>query len=143
MVLVGENEAGHMKRKLLLVEDDPATIKITRYALKKAGYEVVVALDGLEGFKKVQSEEPDLIILDVTLPSMNGFQLCRLLRDAPQTAQLPILMLSPEARASDVITAFDVGADDYLTKNTAPAELIKRVKKLLTDVEDLRQSSHT
>ncbi len=120
-----------MKKKLLLVEDDPSAVRITTYALEQAGYEVLAALNGQEALRKAQGEKPDLIILDVMLPGVDGFQVCRHLRADPQTAQIPILMLSAKAQQADVDTGLKVGADDYLTKPVDLSEVLSRVESLL------------
>jgi DNA-binding response OmpR family regulator len=120
-----------MNEKILIVEDDPGALRLVQYTLEHEGYQVLTATNGLVGLKKAQSEEPDLIILDVMLPGMDGFEICHRLRDEPQTAGLPILMLSAKAQEADKTTGLKVGADDYLPKPADPAEIILRVGKLL------------
>lgn len=120
-----------MNRKILVIEDDPAATRLIEYALKQEGYQVLTAPNGLEGLKTAQEEEPDLIILNVMLPGIDGFEVCHRLRNEPQTAQLPILMLSGKARQKDITTGFKVGADEYLTKPAEPSEIISRVDSLL------------
>jgi two-component system alkaline phosphatase synthesis response regulator PhoP len=120
-----------MAKKILVIEDDPATSRLVDYSLKHEGYEVVTATNGLEGIRKAQSEAPDLVILDVMLPGMDGFEICHRLRTEPNTAAMPILMFSAKAQEIDKNTGIKVGADDYLTKPAAPAEIINRVEKLL------------
>ena len=120
-----------MNEKILVVEDDPSALRLVQYTLEHEGYQVLTATNGLVGLKKAQSEEPDLIILDVMLPGMDGFEICHRLRGEPQTAGLPILMLSAKAQEADKTTGIKVGADDYLPKPADPAEIILRVGKLL------------
>jgi len=120
-----------MKRKLLLVEDDPTAIRITKLALEKAGYELLVAANGPEGLNKAREERPDLVILDVMLPGLDGFQVCQDLRAHAQTSEIPILMLSAKAQKSDTDTGLKVGADDYLAKPALPSVLVDRIEKLL------------
>jgi len=120
-----------MNEKILIVEDDPGALRLVQYTLEHEGYQVLTATNGLVGLKKAQSEEPDLIILDVMLPGMDGFEICHRLRDEPQTAGLPILMLSAKAQEADKTTGIKVGADDYLPKPADPAEIILRVGRLL------------
>ena len=120
-----------MSKKILVVEDDPAAIRFISYALEIEGYEVLTASNGLEGLKKVQEEEPDLLVLDVMLPGLDGFQVCRRLRAEPQTAHLPILMLSAKAQEVDKTTGLKVGADEYLAKPVDPLELVSQVGSLL------------
>jgi len=92
---------------------------------------VISAANGLDGIRKARKEAPDLIILDVMLPGMDGFEICHRLRSEPDTAQLPILMFSAKAQEIDKNTGLKVGADDYLPKPSAPAEIVGRVGKLL------------
>jgi two-component system alkaline phosphatase synthesis response regulator PhoP len=121
-----------MEKKILVIEDDPATSRLVDYSLRHEGYQVIAAFNGLEGIRKAKTEAPDLVILDVMLPGMDGFEICHQLRADPATAQLPILMFSAKAQDVDKNTGLKVGADDYLAKPAAPAEIVKRVGKLLT-----------
>jgi two-component system alkaline phosphatase synthesis response regulator PhoP len=101
------------------------------YSLKQEGYEIITASNGLEGIRKALRESPDLVILDVMLPGMDGFEICYRLRSEPATSNLPILMFSAKAQEIDKDTGIKVGADDYLTKPSAPADIIIHVEKLL------------
>lgn len=120
-----------MEKKILVIEDDPAILRLVDYSLRHEGYTVLAATNGLEGIRKAHLEKPDLIILDVMLPGMDGFEICARLRAEPATAQLPILMFSAKAQEIDKNTGLKVGADDYLPKPAAPAEIVSRVEKLL------------
>ena len=120
-----------MEMKILVIEDDPATSRLVDYSLMHEGYHVITASNGLEGIRKARSESPDLVILDVMLPGMDGFEICQRLKSEPITAQLPILMFSAKAQEIDKDIGIIVGADDYLTKPSAPAEIVRRVEKLL------------
>ena len=120
-----------MTTKILVSEDDPSALKFTAYALEQAGYQVLTAANGVEGLKMAQEEEPDLLILDVLLPGMDGFELCHRLKNESSTAKLAILMLSVKGRESDRDMGIQVGADEYLTKPTSPSELVASVAKLL------------
>ena len=120
-----------MGKKILVIEDDPATSRLIDYSLRHHGYEVVTANNGHEGVKKAQSESPDLVILDVMLPGVDGYEICRRLRSNPETAALPIIIFSAKAQESDREAGLECGADDYLTKPAAPAEIVARVYKLL------------
>jgi len=120
-----------MSKKILVIEDDPSTLRLIKYTLQQEGYQVLIAPNGLEGLRKAKNEEPDLIILDVLLPGIDGFEICHRLRAEPQTARLPILMLSVKAREIDKATGFKVGADDYITKPADPSEIVSRVESLL------------
>jgi len=120
-----------MEKKILVIEDDPAISRLVDYSLRHEGYTVLSASNGLEGIRKAHNEAPDLIILDVMLPGMDGFEICHRLRAETDTAQLPILMFSAKAQEVDKDTVLKVGADDYLPKPAAPAEIVSRVEKLL------------
>jgi two-component system alkaline phosphatase synthesis response regulator PhoP len=120
-----------MTKKILVIEDDPATQRLVDYSLKQEGYEVITASDGPDGIKKALEELPDLVILDVMLPGLDGFEICYRLRAEPTTAKLPILMFTAKAQEIDKDTGTRVGADDYLTKPSAPADIVSHVAKLL------------
>ena len=121
-----------MVKKVLLIEDDPGATRLMSYALEGEGYDVLTAPNGLEGLRKAQEEEPDLVVLDAMLPGLDGFQLCRRLRAGSRTGRLTILMLSAKAHEVDKATCLKEGADDYLTKPVDPSELVSRVKRLLS-----------
>ena len=129
-----------MNKKILVIEDDPSCWRFMEYILQQEGYQVVQAKNGLEGIRKAQSEAPDLIVLDVMLPGIEGFEICRRLRADPQTDQLPILMLSAKAQEMDKNTGLLVGADDYLTKPAAPAAIVSRVEALLAKKKQATKS---
>ena len=120
-----------MNKKILVIEDDPGTVRLIKDCLQQGGYQVLTAPNGLEGIRKAKSEEPDLIILDILLPGVDGFEICHRLRAEPQTAKLPVLMLSAMAREIDKATGLKVGADDYITKPADPSEIVNRVESLL------------
>jgi DNA-binding response OmpR family regulator len=120
-----------MDKKILVIEDDAVVLRLIEYTLHKEGYQVLTAKNGLEGISKAKSEQPDLIILDVMLPGIDGFEVCHRLRSAPKTAQLPILMLSGKAHEIDKATGLKVGADEYLTKPVTPRELVSRIESQL------------
>lgn len=126
------SEGVFMGKKILVIEDDVIALRLIEYTLRKEGYEVLQAKNGLEGISKTKSAEPDLIILDIMLPGMDGFEVCHRLRAESQTARLPVLMLSGKAHEADKATGMKVGADDYVTKPVAPRELVSRVESLLT-----------
>lgn len=120
-----------MTYRILIVDDDPVLLKTLGLAFHRAGYEVVVALDGPEALRKVEEKPPDLIILDIMLPGMNGFEVCQRLRRMPSGEHIPIIMLSALGRVEDKLTGFSAGADDYLVKPVAPEEMLTRVQVLL------------
>lgn len=120
-----------MSKKILVVEDDANTSLFVDYTLQQEGYQVVVAKDGLEGLKKAEDEHPDLIILDVMLPGLDGYEVCSRLRLNTETTNLPILMFSAKARQDDKDAGLRFGADDYLVKPADPSEIRAKVAALL------------
>ena len=120
-----------MVKKILVIEDDPATSRLVEYSLKHEGFQVFNAANGLDGIRKALNEAPDLIILDVMLPGLDGFEICHRLRSEPDTANLPILMFSAKAQEMDKNTGLLVGADDYLTKPASPTDIVSHVEALL------------
>ncbi len=118
-------------KKILVIEDDPSAMRLVGYTLEREGYQVLTAPNGLTGIRRARSEAPDLIVLDIMLPGMDGYEICHRLRAEPETARLPILMLSAKAQEIDRATGFKVGADDYLVKPAAPSEILSRVEALL------------
>lgn len=120
-----------MGKRILVVDDDPAALRLVQYTLQREGYEVITASNGLEGLRRAVSESPDLLVLDVMLPGIDGFEIATRLRSQPATAGLPILMMSAKARDMDRATGLKAGADDYLTKPAAPADISRKVAELL------------
>lgn len=120
-----------ISNRVLIVEDDPSVLRATSYILEKEGYEVITAQNGLEGLKKAKESSPDLLILDVMLPGIDGFEICHSLRGEPQTANLPIVMFSAKGQQSDKDTGMKMGADDYLTKPVDRTVLLDKVAGLL------------
>ncbi|MGC9357153.1 MAG: response regulator [Anaerolineae bacterium] len=126
-----------MKDKILVVEDELALRETLEYNLVRQGYEVCAAADGLTALDLARQEQPDLILLDVMLPGMDGFEVCRVLR---QEMNVPILMLTAKADEIDKVVGLEVGADDYLTKPFSMRELMARIKALLRRVRMLRET---
>lgn len=120
-----------MAEKILVVDDDIDSLKLIGLMLQRNGYEVVAANAGNQALSKALSEHPDLIILDVMMPDMNGYEVCRKLRANPETKEIPIIMFTAKTMIDDKVAGFEAGADDYLTKPTHPAELASRVKAML------------
>ena len=120
-----------MKPKILIVDDEPDAIEMLAFNLRNSGYEVVTAEDGEEALKKAKQDNPDLMVLDLMIPEVDGLEVCKLLRRDPATAKLPIIMLTAKAAEIDRVLGLEIGADDYVTKPFSPRELVLRVKKLL------------
>lgn len=121
-----------MPEKILVVDDDIDSLKLIGLMLQRNGYEVVAASVGSQALTKAASEHPDLIILDVMMPDMNGYEVCRSLRKNPETRSIPIIMFTAKTLIDDKVAGFEAGADDYLTKPTHPAELASRVRAILS-----------
>ena len=120
-----------MSQKILVVDDEPEIVSMIEMRLEASGYEVISANDGQEGLDKAKKESPDLIILDVMMPKMDGFKVCGLLKADTRYKNIPILMFTARAQDSDRKTSQDVGADGYINKPLNPEELMNNVKKLL------------
>jgi DNA-binding response OmpR family regulator len=116
------------QKKILVVDDDPKILKALDQALRKEGYEVFRAADGEEALQAVRSSDPDLIILDIMLPKLDGFEVCAKLRTL---SNVPVLILSARGEEMDKVVGFNVGADDYLTKPFRLSELVLRVRAIL------------
>jgi phosphate regulon transcriptional regulator PhoB len=119
------------KGKVLIVEDDRDIAEMVDYNLKEEGYETVSAFDGEEGVKLAKKESPDLIILDIMLPIIDGFEVCKILKKEQITADIPVIILSAKSQETDKIVGLELGADDYITKPFSPRELIARIRAIL------------
>jgi two-component system phosphate regulon response regulator PhoB len=120
-----------MKARILVVDDEPDALQLVDYNLRAADYDVVAAADGAEALKKARSLLPNLIVLDLMLPELDGLEVCKLLRRDPSTSSIPIIMLTAKAAEMDRVLGLELGADDYVTKPFSPRELVLRVKRLL------------
>jgi two-component system alkaline phosphatase synthesis response regulator PhoP len=123
------------KKKILVVEDEPDILQLVKHYLEKEGFIALTAKNGSEALKNVKEDNPDLVVLDLMLPEINGLEVCKRLRSTPATARLPIIMLTAKAEESDTIVGLELGADDYVTKPFSPNALIARVKALLRRIE--------
>ncbi|MBN1304743.1 MAG: response regulator [Anaerolineales bacterium] len=120
-----------MAEKILIIDDDLDTLRLVGLMLQRQGYQIAAAANGQQGLEKAFTENPDLVLLDVMMPDMDGYEVARRLRKQPETANTPILMFTAKTQLDDKVTGFEVGADDYLTKPTHPSELQAHVKALL------------
>jgi phosphate regulon transcriptional regulator PhoB len=118
-------------QKILVVEDEPDISKLVSYNLAQERFKVLTAEDGEQALKVIQRERPNLVVLDLMLPGLSGMELCKILRDRPETAKLPILMLTAKAGEADRIVGLEMGADDYLAKPFSPREMVARVRAIL------------
>ena len=124
---------GH--KKILVVEDEQDILQLITLYLEKEGFRTVSAKTGAEALRQAKQEKPDLVVLDLMLPEMDGLEVCKRLRSAPDTALLPIIMLTAKAEESDTIIGLELGADDYVTKPFSPKALVARVKALFRRLE--------
>ncbi len=120
-----------VKQKILVVDDEPDALELIDFNLKNSGYEVTTAADGAEALKKARTLSPDLIVLDLMLPEIDGTEVCKILRRDQATSAIPIIMLTAKAAEIDRVLGLELGADDYVTKPFSPRELILRIKSLL------------
>ena len=132
-------------KKILIVEDEADIAQLLKLYLEKDGFRTMTASTGVEGFKLIKADRPDLVILDLMLPEMDGLEICKKIRSTLDIALLPILMLTAKAEESDTIIGLELGADDYVTKPFSPKVLVTRVKALFRRLEradDPKQTSY-
>jgi phosphate regulon transcriptional regulator PhoB len=120
-----------MKQKILVVDDESDATELVAFNLRAAGYEVILAEDGVQALQKARAQIPDLIVLDLMLPEMDGLEVCKQLRKQPNTQAIPIIMLTAKASEIDRVLGLELGADDYVTKPFSPRELVLRIKGIL------------
>lgn len=128
-----------MSKTILAIDDHPDTIQLIELALQRHGYDVIGAYSGPEGLEIAEKVRPDLILLDMMMPGMDGNAVCRAIRQDPDLAATPIIMFTAKSQATDKKVSFDAGADDYLTKPTRPNELLQRIQALLSRNELQRE----
>ncbi|NWG34496.1 MAG: response regulator [Chloroflexi bacterium] len=130
-----------MAEKILIVDDDLDTLRLVGLMLQRQGYQISAATNGQQGLEKAFDEDPDLILLDVMMPDMDGYEVTRRLRANPSTAETPILMFTAKAQLDDKVIGFEAGVNDYLTKPTHPSELQARVKTLLARAGEKKEKT--
>ncbi len=119
------------KEKILTIEDDEDIAELIRYNLAKSGYQTLGEESGEEGLKTARAKAPDLILLDLMLPGMDGLEVCRQLRSDPKTGGIPIIMVTARGEEADIVAGLELGADDYLIKPFSPRVLLARIKTVL------------
>ena len=129
-----------MSEKILIIDDDLDTLRLVGLMLQRQGYQISAATNGQQGLDKAFDESPDLILLDIMMPDMDGYEVTRRLRSNPSTMATPILMFTAKTQMEDKVIGFEVGANDYLTKPTHPSELQARVKTLLARANEKKGS---
>jgi two-component system alkaline phosphatase synthesis response regulator PhoP/two-component system response regulator VicR len=122
-------------KKILAVDDEKHIVRLVQVNLERAGYEVVTAHDGKEALQKVEEENPDLVVLDVMMPYMDGFEVLQNLRRNPSTRDIPVIMLTAKAQDADVFKGWQSGVDCYLTKPFNPMELLSFVKRIFDSTD--------
>lgn len=130
-------------RKILIVEDEQDIAQLVKHYLEKEGFHPSIAKTGLEAINLATSEHPDLVILDLMLPQLDGLEVCKALRHKPETALLPIIMLTAKKEESDTVVGLELGADDYITKPFSPKTLMARVKSLFRRLERINDKKPT
>jgi two-component system phosphate regulon response regulator PhoB len=120
-----------MPKRVLVVDDEPDLVDLVCFNLSEAGYQADSALSGREAMERLERSRPDLLVLDLMLPDLEGTEICRRVRAEPRLRSLPVLMLTARSEEVDRVVGFEVGADDYLTKPFSPRELVLRVRALL------------
>jgi phosphate regulon transcriptional regulator PhoB len=120
-----------MNKTILIVDDEKDIVELVAYNLSREGYQIAKAYDGHQAMQYIRENQPDLVILDLMLPGINGFEICRMIRKKPGTESLPIIMLTAKTDSVDKITGLEIGADDYMTKPFNVRELLARVRSVL------------
>ena len=134
---------GSNTKSILVVEDEKDILDLIEYHFKQSGFSVIKAMDGPSGLEMAKHRKPNLIILDLMLPEMDGKDVCRALKSNPFTQPIPILMLTAKADEIDRVIGFELGADDYVTKPFSPKELVLRVKAILRRKESSNEEEKT
>ena len=119
------------KGRILVVDDEIYIVHILDFSLGMEGYEVITALDGEQALEKARAEKPDLIVLDIMMPKLDGYETCKMLKAEGGTKDIPVILLSAKGRNVDQKIGFEVGADDYITKPFSPRKLVERINAIL------------
>jgi two-component system phosphate regulon response regulator PhoB len=119
------------KERILVIEDEPDILEMIRYNLDREGYRVSAVVNGEDGFERAHQDAPDLVLLDLMLPGIDGLEICRRLKADPVTRGIPIVMVTAKGDESDIVLGLGLGADDYVPKPFSPKELVARVKAVL------------
>jgi len=122
-----------VRKRILLVDDSETSLMMARMILSKANYEILVAKDGQQGVETAARERPDLVLLDVVMPRMNGFEACAALKARPETQGIPVIMVTTRGEGESVESGFSAGASDYVTKPVNGLELLTKVRSALGD----------
>jgi DNA-binding response OmpR family regulator len=121
-----------MSKKILVIEDYPETAKMVESIFKMKDFDVVLAYDGKSGLQKAAAEKPDIILLDVMMPEMNGIEVCQQLKSNPETAKIPVIIISVKTSGEDIEAGKKAGADDYIVKPFEPSKLVEAVERFIS-----------
>jgi len=127
------------KGKILVVDDEIYIVHILDFSLGMEGYEVITALDGEQAVERALAEKPDLIVLDIMMPKLDGYETCRILKKEATTRDIQVILLSAKGRNIDQKIGFEVGADDYITKPFSPRKLVERINTILGQGDSSQQ----
>lgn len=119
------------KQKIVVIEDEPDILEVLAYNLRREGYEVFTAFNADIGLPLIYKEQPDLVLLDLMLPGMDGIEICKQLKNDTRTLEMPVIMVTAKGEESDIVLGLGVGADDYIAKPFSPREMIARVKAVI------------
>lgn len=131
------------RARVFVIDDEPDILELVQYNLVQHGYDVSCALSGEEALGHVRSRMPDLVVLDLMLPGVDGLEVCKALKKDEQTAGIPILMLTARSEEADIVTGLELGADDYLTKPFSPRVLLARIKAVLRRRQTPREAEES
>jgi DNA-binding response OmpR family regulator len=118
-------------KRILAVDDEPHILKLVSFSLRSGGYDVLEASDGLAAIDIARAEQPDLVLLDVMMPALDGYEACRRLKADPQTAEIPVMMLTAKTQVTERQAGHDAGADGYVHKPFTPKELVAQIREFL------------
>jgi len=120
-----------VKPKVLVIEDESDILEVMKYNLEREGHKVIACRNGEQGLSRIRTDNPDLVVLDLMLPGMDGVEVCRRVKSDPVTRSIPVIMVTAKGEESDIVLGLGIGADDYITKPFSPRELIARIKVVL------------
>ncbi len=129
-----------MSKKILVVEDEQDILQLVTFHLQAEGFDTLTALNGVRGLELARAQMPDMILLDLMLPGMDGLEICKTLKRDPKTENIPVVMLTAKGEEIDRIVGFELGADDYITKPFSPRELVLRLRAILRRYETEKQT---
>jgi len=126
-----KSESSQRTGRVLIIEDDPDVAELIRYNLAKEGYEIWISSKGVHGLEQARASGPDMILLDIMVPELNGWEVCRRLKQDAELRRIPVIIVTGRAEEGDKVLGFEMGADDYVTKPFSPRELVARVRAVM------------